>query len=65
MAIDPHSNEGTLGEFYDAHEKLAVTDREACFRVPSSLKRLAAPYIYLESLILVDEVSLYHPFREG
>ncbi|KAJ7759977.1 hypothetical protein B0H16DRAFT_1720202 [Mycena metata] len=54
MPIQRDSELGTLGEFYDIHNKLPETHRNKSFSLPSNM-RLPGLYIYLEALILIPD----------
>jgi hypothetical protein len=53
--IQPDSMLGTLGAFYDIHNKLANVMRDKCFALPSNMK-LPGLYVYLEGYILISQV---------
>jgi hypothetical protein len=55
IPVQRDSGLGTLGEFYDVHNKLLQTLRTKSFALPSNMK-LAGLYLYLEALILIPEV---------
>ncbi|KAJ7896422.1 hypothetical protein B0H14DRAFT_2558320 [Mycena olivaceomarginata] len=60
IPVQRDSGLGTLGEFYDVHNKLPQTLRTKSFALPSNMK-LAGLYLYLEALVLIPEV---HPIFE-
>lgn len=55
IPVQRNSGLGTLGEFYNVHNKLPQTLRTKSFALPSNMK-LAGLYLYLEALILILEV---------
>ncbi|KAJ7790816.1 hypothetical protein B0H14DRAFT_2625639 [Mycena olivaceomarginata] len=57
IPVQRDSGLGTLGEFYDVHNKLPQTLRTKSFALPSNMK-LAGLYLYLEALVLILERQL-------
>ncbi|KAJ7439539.1 kinase-like domain-containing protein [Mycena galericulata] len=54
VSIQPHSTLGTLGQFFDAHDRVHGNHPKKILQGPSTL-RLPSPAIYLEGLISVHE----------
>ncbi|KAK7007691.1 kinase-like protein [Favolaschia claudopus] len=54
VAIQPHSTAGSLGQFFDIHDRIHGNNPKKILQGPNTLK-LPAPAVYLEGLILVKE----------
>ncbi|KAJ7109627.1 kinase-like domain-containing protein [Mycena crocata] len=54
LGIEPHSILGTLGKFFDTHERVHGTHPKKILQGPTNM-RLPTPAIYLEGLILVQD----------
>ena len=56
VGIQPHSALGTLGNFFDTHDRIYGNHPKKMLQGPPNL-RLPPPAIYLEGLIAVKDVS--------
>ncbi|KAJ7145061.1 kinase-like domain-containing protein [Mycena crocata] len=54
VSIQPHSDIGTLGQFFDTHDRVHGNHPKKILQGPSTL-RLPAPAIYLEGFIAVTD----------
>ncbi|KAK6974144.1 kinase-like domain-containing protein [Favolaschia claudopus] len=54
VGVEPHSTLGTLGNFFDVHDRIHSNHPKKMLQGPPTLK-LRSPAIYLEGLILVKE----------
>ncbi|KAJ7660416.1 hypothetical protein DFH06DRAFT_1130305 [Mycena polygramma] len=54
VAIQPHSTLGTLGQFFETHDRIHGNNPKKILQGPSTL-RLPSPAIYLEGLIAVTD----------
>ncbi|KAJ7768617.1 kinase-like domain-containing protein [Mycena maculata] len=54
LGIQPHSTLGTVGQFFDAHDRIHGNHPKKILQGPTTL-RLPSPAIYLEGLIVVKE----------
>lgn len=56
VGIQPHSTLGTLGHFFDTHDRVHGNHPKKILQGPSTLK-LPSPAIYIEGFISVKDVG--------